>query len=122
VEVPTVTVARAHPGYLTVGVIEDHVLTHAVPGRDLALPPAEHGLTLIVLHFEVPRGPILAKPHELPSVVDYHRAVLPSTLFESDEDVPCGSIFARLRSTHLDGGRAKVRARAERPHALRRVG
>src|ERR687897_124080 len=47
VQVPTVTVARAHPGYLTVRVIEDHVLADAVPGHDPALPPGEHGLTLV---------------------------------------------------------------------------
>jgi len=106
VEVPTVTVARANPGHLTVGVIEDHIFAHAVPGRDLALPPGEHGPAPVVLHLEVSRGPVLAKPHDLPAIIDYYRTVSPGTLLESDEDVPCGGVFVRLRCGHLDGGRA----------------
>src|SRR5215216_4165721 len=122
VEVPAVAVARAYPGYLMVGVIEDHILAHAMSGRDLALPPGEHGPAMVVLQLEVSRGPVLAKPHELPNVIDYHRAVLPGALLQSDEDVPESGIFARLRSSHLECGRAEVGARAEGPHALRRIG
>ena len=121
-EVPAVAVARAYPGYLMVGVIEDHILAHAMSGRDLALPPGEHGPAMVVLQLEVSRGPVLAKPHELPNVIDYHRAVLPGALLQSDEDVPGSGIFARLRSSHLECGRAEVGARAEGPHALRRIG
>jgi hypothetical protein len=47
--------------------------------------------------------------------------VLPGSLLHSDEDVSGGGVVVRL-GRHLDGGRAKVRARAKGPHALRRHG
>src|SRR5829696_6352953 len=121
VEVPTVTVARAHSGYLTVRAIEDHILADAVPGRDLALPPSEHGSAFVVLHLEVPCGSVPAKPHELPLVIDYHWAVLPGALLDGQEDVAWGGIV-RVRCCHLDSGRTQVGARAEGPHALFRRG
>src|SRR5215217_4247972 len=120
VEVPTVTVARAHPACLAVRGIEDHILADAVPGRDLALPPGEHRSAFVVLHLEVSRGPVVTEPHEMPLVVDYHWTVLACTLLESDEDVDRSGALRSL--SHLDGGRAKVGARAEGPHALRRYG
>src|SRR5919107_4807566 len=123
VKVPTtVTVARAHPGYLTVGVVEDHVLADAVPGRDLALPPSEHGSAFVVLPLEVSRGPVPAKPHELTLVVDYHWTVLSGPFLQSSEDVAGGGVVVRLRSSHLECGRTQVGARAEGPHALFRRG
>src|SRR5919112_555289 len=122
VEVPTVTVARAHSGYLTVRAIEDHILADAVPGRDLALPPGEYGSAFVVLHLEVPCGLVPAKPQRLPKVIDYHWAVLPSTLFYGDEDGPCSGVLVRLRCSYLDGRRTQVGAREEGPHALFRWG
>src|SRR5215208_201267 len=122
VEVPTVTVARAHPGYLTVRVIEDHIRADTVPGHDLALPPGEHGPTPVVLHLEVPCGPVLAIPHELTLVVDYHWTVLSGPFLQSSEDVAGGGVVVRLRSSHLECGRTQVGARAEGPHALFRRG
>src|SRR5918993_2367761 len=122
VEVPTVIVARTHSGYLTVRAIEDHILADAVPGRDLALPPSEHGSAFVVLHLEVPCGPVPAKPHELPLVIDNHWTVLSGALLQSDEDVPRSDLFVRLRCSHLDGGRTQVGAREEGPHALFRRG
>src|SRR5215208_7457776 len=38
VQVPPQAVARAHPGYLAVSAIEDHMLAEAMPGYDPALP------------------------------------------------------------------------------------
>jgi hypothetical protein len=122
VQVPTATVARAHPGYLAVRAIEDHVLADAVASHDPALPPGEHGPALVVLHLEVSRGTVLAKPHELPKVIDYHRAVLACALLQSGEDVSGGSIAVRLRCSQLDGGRAKLWARVKSPYALFRRG
>src|SRR5918992_375092 len=113
---------RADPGYLTVGGIEDDILAHAVPCRDLALPPGEHGPALVVLHLEVSRGPVLAKPHELSLVIHYHRAVLPVTLLQGGKDVSGGSVAVRFRSSHLDGGRTKLWARMKSPYALFRRG
>jgi hypothetical protein len=115
VQVPTVTVARADTSYLTVGVIEDHILADAVSGRDLALPPGEHRSTLVVLHLEVSRGPVVAKPHELSLFVDYHRAVLAGALLQSGEDVAGSGVVVRLRRSHLDGGRAKLWAGVKSP-------
>src|SRR5215217_1424543 len=120
VEVSLVAVARAHPACLAVRVIEDYVFAYAVPGRDLALPPGEHRSAPVALHFEVPGGAVLAIPHELPLLVDDHRAVLACTLLQGDEDVDRSGALRPL--SHLDGGRAKVGARAEGPHALRRYG
>src|SRR5215211_5678646 len=101
VEVPTVTVARAHPACLAaclaVRGIEDHILADAVPGRDLALPPGERRLTLVVLHLEVSRGLVVTEPHELPKVVDYHWTVLASSFLQGGEDVAGGGVFVRLR-------------------------
>ena len=77
--------------------------------------------THLEVALEVPGGPVLTEPHEPAEIVDYHRAVLPGSLLHSDEDVSGGGVVMRL-GRHLDGGRAKVRARAKGPHALRRHG
>src|SRR5215208_398574 len=122
VEVPTVTVARAHSGYLTVRAIEDHILADAVPGRDLALPPSEHGPAFVVLHLEVPCGSVPAKPHELPLVIDNHWTVLAGSFLQGGEDVARSGVFVLLHCCHLDGGRTQVGTREEGPHALFRRG
>jgi hypothetical protein len=50
------------------------------------------------------------EPHNLPAIVDDHRAALPCTTFlRGDEDVAGGGLSARLCG-HLDGGRFEVRA------------
>ncbi len=120
VQVPKVAVASADPGYLLVRVIEEDILADAVPVNDPTLPPGEHGSTLVVLQFEVPRGPVLAKPHELPEVIDQHRAVLTGALLQRDKDVSGGR--SRSLFGHLDGCRAQVRARAKGSHVLRGCG
>src|SRR5215218_7905455 len=120
VQVSPVAVARADAGHLAVRVVEDHVLADAVPGHDLTLPPGEHGSPPVALDPEVPGRAVLAIPYELPLVVDDHRAVLACALLQGDEDVAGGG--AGSPPPHLDGGRAKVGARAEGPHAFRRRG
>src|SRR3712207_6950469 len=110
--VPLVAVARAHPGYLTVGAVGDHVLAAAVRGTD-ALVPGEHRLAPVALHLEVHRALALhgAEPHRLPAIVDDHRPFLRLALVRGDEDVAWGG-GPRPRD-HVDAGRAEVGARAE---------
>src|SRR5215203_1388488 len=121
-QISPVAIARAHPGYLAVRVVEDHILAGAVPGHDLTLPPGEHGPPSVALHLEVPGGAVLAIPHELPLAVYDHGAVLACALLQGDEDVAGVGVVVRLRGSHPDCGRAKVGARAECPHALRGCG
>src|SRR5918998_5841704 len=105
--VPVVAVASTEPGYLAVGVIEDHVLVNPVH-------PGKHWFAPVGLHLEVVRASICARqgtePHHLPTIVEDHRAALPSGAFlRSDEDVAGGCVVRPCG--HLDGGWAKVRAR-----------
>src|SRR4029450_7564962 len=116
-QVALVAVARPDPAYLVVRAIEDHVLANAVAGHDLALPPGQCWLSLVGLHLEIRRVPVLAEPHELPLVVDDHRTVLPGALLRGDKDVARSSVL-RL-SGYLDGGRAKLWARAVGSHLAR---
>src|SRR5918998_4569814 len=116
--VPVVAVASTEPGYLAVGAIEDHVLVYPVH-------PGKHWFARVGLHLEVVRASICARqgtePHHRPTIVEDHRAALPSVAFLwSDEDVAWGCAV-HLRA-HLDDRRAEVRARAEGPYALRRRG
>src|SRR5829696_2123465 len=117
VQVTLVAVARAHPGYLAVGVVEDDVLADAVAQNYPAFPPGEHGPAPVALDPEVPRGAVLAKPYELPLVVDDHRAVLACALLQGEEHVVRRGALRLHRN--LDCCRAKVGARTEGPHALR---
>jgi hypothetical protein len=49
------------------------------------------------------------EPHNLPAIVDDHRAALPCAAFlRGDEDVAGGDVIARLCG-HLDGGWVEVR-------------
>src|SRR5918994_1385319 len=83
------------------------------------LPPGEHRSALIVLHLEVPGGPVLAIPHKLSDIVDDHWAMVPRALLGSGEYVPGGSFVVRLRRSHLGCSRGKIRARAKGPYAFR---
>jgi hypothetical protein len=50
------------------------------------------------------------EPHNLPAIVEDHRAALPrTTLLWGDEDIAGGYVIARLFG-HLDGGWVEVRA------------
>src|SRR5215208_7054957 len=115
VVVPVAAVAGAEAGYLAVGMVEDHVLVYPVH-------PGKHGLAAVALHFEVVRASVPSlqgtQPHYLASIVDDHRAALPSaTLLRGDEDVAGGCVGAGLLG-HLDDGRAKVGAGTEGPRLL----
>src|SRR5215217_1827909 len=105
-QVAPVAVACPDAVYLAVRVIEDHVLANAVAGHDLALPPGQYQLSLVSLHLEISRVPVLAEPHELSLVVDNHRTVLPGALLRGDEDVARSGVV-RLRG-YLYGRRAKL--------------
>src|SRR3712207_2811432 len=119
--VSPVAVARVNAGYLTIGAVGDHVLALTDAGVD-TLPPGEHRLALVALHLEVKRVLVLilqwTEPHRLPVVIDDHRAVLTGPVFlgavlRGNKNVAWGGMM-RLRG-HVNGGRAKVRARAEGP-------
>src|SRR5215212_1278778 len=118
VVIPVVAVARMQPDDLAVGAVEDHVLARRFPS-------GKHGPTPVGLHPEVHRTPVRppkgTEPHHLPAIVEDHRAALAgAALFRGDEDV-AGSCVVRPGGD-LDGGRAKVGARAEGPRALHRRG
>jgi hypothetical protein len=50
------------------------------------------------------------EPHNLPAIVDDHRAALPcASFFRGDEDIARGGIIARL-CDYLDDGWVEVRA------------
>src|SRR5215204_1035841 len=107
VVVPVVAVGGSETGYLTVGGIEDHVLARC-------LPPRQDVSALVGLRLEVHRAPVRAaqgmEPHNLPAIVDDHRAALPcAAFFRGDEDVAGGDVIARLCGD-LDGGWVEVRA------------
>src|ERR687889_1940240 len=107
VVVSIVAVGGRKAGYLTVGTIEDHILAWC-------LPPGKHRSTLVGLHLKVKRASIRAaqgmEPHDLPAVVEDHRAALPSVaLLRGDEDIAGGGLLARFCG-HLYSGRAKVGA------------
>src|ERR687895_2467316 len=107
VVVPVVAVGGRKAGYLTVGTIEDHILAWC-------LPPGKYVSTLVGLHLKVKRAHMCAQqgtePHDLPAVVEDHRAALPSVaLLRGDEDIAGGGLLARLCG-HLDCGWAKVGA------------
>src|SRR5215204_3715797 len=116
VVVSVTVVARTEALYLAVGVIEDHVVAWY-------LPPGKDGSSPVGLHLEVHRAPMRAlqgtEPHHLPAIVEDHGTALPSpALPRSNEDVAGGSVVSL--HGHINSGRAKVRARAECPRALRR--
>src|SRR5918992_5163510 len=104
VVVPVVAVGGRKAGYLTVGTIEDHILAWC-------LPPGKYVSTLVGLHLKVKRAHMCAQqgtePHDLPAVLDDHRAALPSVaLLRGDEDIAVGGITCLL--DHVYGGRGKV--------------
>jgi len=115
-QVSAVAVTRADPRYFAVRVIEDHIRADAMPVDDASLPPGQDASAPVVLHLEVPCGRVLPEPHQLPQVVDYHRAVLTGAHLQGYEAVSRRS--AGLLRDHLDRGRALVGARVECPKAL----
>src|SRR5215208_2541516 len=117
--VPFVAVARLDPGYLMVSMVADHVLARS------RFHPGKHGPTPVCLRLEIHGASMRflqgTEPHYLPFVVDDQRAALPCiALLWGEEDVAGGG-GARLLGD-LDGGRAKVGARAEGPRATPRRG
>src|SRR5215212_868430 len=123
--VPFVAVARPDPPYLPVRKVADHVLA-LTEASVMALPPGEHRLPLVRLHFEV-EGVLLIialegmEPYRLPTLVDDHRCILARTagpwlFLRGDEDVT-GGRAVRLRP-HLDGGWVELRTRTEDPRLL----
>src|ERR671911_1338630 len=107
VVVAVVAVGGPETGYLAVGGIEDHV--HA-----RCLPPGQDVCALVGLCPEVHRASVRAaqgmEPHNLPAIVDDHRAALPgAAFFGGDEDIAGGGVIARLCG-HLDDGWVEVRA------------
>src|SRR5215203_6921536 len=116
VVIPLVAVASPDPGYLTIGMVEDHVLALAVASVE-SLPPGEYRLTLVFLDLE---GESIGlrilqrmEPDRLTAGVDYKRCILGGSLlswplFWRDEDVAGGR--ARQIRVHLDGGRTEIRA------------
>jgi hypothetical protein len=115
VHVATVSVTCQKACYLTVGVVEHHVLAETARGADPPLPPGEHRLPPVALCTEVPYLFIsrVLEPHGLSAVVQYHRTVLPGSLGHSGEDVPRSRV-ARRRG-HLYRGRGQVRTGTEAP-------
>src|SRR5215211_7898397 len=123
--VSLVAVACSEPGYLAVGMVEDHVLALAKAGV-VALPPGEHPLSLVGLHLEVESVFLIIalkgmEPYWLPAIVEDHRCVLartarPRLLLRGDEDVTRRRTL-RLRP-YLDGGWAEIWTRTEGPRLL----
>src|SRR5215208_570844 len=106
VVVPVVAVGGPETGYLTVGGIEDHV--HA-----RCLPPGQDGSALVGLCLEVHRASVRAaqgmEPHNLPAIVDDHRAALSCAAFlRGEEDIAGGDAIAGL-CVHLHSGWVEVR-------------
>src|SRR5215213_4765313 len=125
VMVPLVAVSGSKAGYLAVGRVADHVLAVAVAGVP-SLPPGEHRLSFVSLDLEVESVSLVIlqrmEPYRFTALVDYHRCILggrllPRSLLGRDEDV-AGRCAGRVR-VHLDGGRAEIRSRAERPRLSR---
>jgi hypothetical protein len=116
VVVAVMSVGGRKGGYLAVGGIEDHVLARC-------LPPAQDISALVGLCLEIHGASVRAaqgiEPHNLPPIVDDHRATLPSggAFLRGEEDVAGGDALAGLCG-HFHGGWVEVRARAEGPHPL----
>src|SRR5215213_9160053 len=99
VVVSFVAVAGSEPGYLAIGMIEDHVLALA-KACVVALPPGEHLLALVSLHLEVERVLLIItlqrmEPYRLPPIVEDQRGVFAGAprlgfFLRGDEDVTWG--------------------------------
>src|SRR5215204_926028 len=123
--VSLVAIAGPEPGYLAVGMVEDHVLALA-EACVVSLPPGEHRLSPVCLDLEVERVFLFitlegVEPYWLPAIVNDQRSVLagparPWLLLRGDEDVTWGRTV-RLRP-YLDGWRAELRPRTEGPRLL----
>jgi hypothetical protein len=109
-------VACPDPGNLSVGGVEDQVLSLTPPAVG-ALPPGEDALPVVALHLEVHHVLGLAahraQPHRLAFAIEDHgpvlgRILLPGTILGGDEEVA----FVRIASSprHLDRRRLQVRA------------